>query len=251
MTEIMESDITYSCCLPRLPPEIPKMPVRDRTGTWKLLDASCGRCRNITSLFELRVLREHFLAFRTATAMPTRRPKERPRTLTQRVIAEGRASSHELLPEDHPAPLIFPIFPPPTGFASAPENRIRAIAVECRSGKGRVEALAAQTGADQWTFPFAEAETFARFIGKVGYCFAVGCFGMDIVNDACVRPFIREGGGGIAAWVGCRIAPVEGGPPMVGKHEFRAVIGRDELYVDVCLFELPSSPIYTVIVGRP
>jgi hypothetical protein len=75
----------------------------------------------------------------------------------------------------------------------------------------------------------------------------VGTFGLDIINDECIRPFIRKGGGGIAAWVGCRVDQDEG--PMDGRHHLSAAAGG-VLFVDVRLFAISNSPVYTVIVGR-
>jgi hypothetical protein len=171
-------------------------------GTWKLLEASCKDCRDTTSLFELRVLRRHFRDARTALQMPTRRPNERPQELMQRIIVGGETLSYTLKPENHPGQLVFPIFPPPTGFADSRKHRVvEVVDVRVASRKGRLEALTAQTQAQKWTFPVAEPETFARFIGKIGYCFGVAIFGLHIVNDDSVRPFIRGGGGGIATWV--------------------------------------------------
>jgi hypothetical protein len=219
-------------------------------GAWKLLDASCNVCRDTTSLFELRVLRRHFWDARTVLQMQTRRPKERPQALTQRVVVDGETQSHSLKPEHHPGQLVFPIFPPPTGFADTRKDRqVEVVDVRLASRKGRLEALTAETRAEKWTFPVAEPETFARFIGKIGYCFGVGVFGHDIMNDDSVRPFIRDGGGGIATWVGTRDAPDEG-PDDGGHHVSAAVAASGELVVYVRLFSVQNSPVYMVIVGR-
>jgi len=218
-------------------------------GKWLLLEASCPRCRDATSLVERRVLREQFIGARTVLDMPTRRKRERPTVLEQKLVAGDRHIALSLRPSDHPAPLAFPIFPPPTGrvdVTAASESFLTGIRVATR--QGRLEALVATTGADKWTYPFAGAETFARFVAKVGYCFAVGSFGLDAIAEHYVRPFIVEGGVGIFSWVGC--SPILADRTPDGGHHLSAVISDDVLSSEVQFFGIPGAPIYSVIVGR-
>ena len=88
-------------------------------GTWKLLEASCPRCRDATSLLELRVLRQHFHALRTVTGMPTRRKGERPSRLRQDVTVAGERLSLSLSKDEHPAPILFQVFGPPAALLGA------------------------------------------------------------------------------------------------------------------------------------
>src|SRR5262245_27323795 len=113
-------------------------------GTWILQAASCGRCRDITSRIELQVLREHSLALRTVTEMPTRRKGERPKSLRQKLIAKGAPVSLDLDPSQHPAQLAFPIFAPPAGFADT-TAAVKLLTIRVASRRGRLERLAEET----------------------------------------------------------------------------------------------------------
>lgn len=215
-------------------------------GTWTLLDASCGDCRDTTSKIERIVLREHFFAVRTVTGMPSRRKASRPSKLPQKLEAAHGKMSVDLELDSHPAPLVFPFFAasPPEGGNDTP-LRYRTLRVAPR--RGRLEEFAAQTNAEKWTIPCADPETFARFLAKVGYCFAVGSFGLENIREHYVRPLIRTGGPGIARWISSADPPssVEND----GAHHLSAEVENNEIIARIRLFAIPGSPIYSVIVG--
>lgn len=218
-------------------------------GEWLLLSASCKECRDITSRLELVVQRQHFLAVRTVAELPTRRKRERPHVLRQKLETPQGPVELSLPLDQHPAPLVLPVFPPPLGEAAAGAGlspSYRSLRVAGR--KGRLENIARATGAQKWTFPCAEPPLFARFLAKVAYCFAVGSYGIDGFAEHFVRQHVRADLPGLAAWVGCAEEDVAFTPN--GGHHLSTVVERGIVRVDVRLFALPGAPTYTVLVGR-
>ncbi len=87
-------------------------------GEWTLGKASCGLCRDITSRFEVDLLRRALLPGRTALRMRTKRPRERPTHLPIRVRDAGIEVRVDVPVEDYPAAIAFPVFAPP-GYVRA------------------------------------------------------------------------------------------------------------------------------------
>lgn len=218
-------------------------------GQWKLLSASCKTCRDITSHLEGVVQRQHFLAVRTVVELPTRRKHERPKVLAQKLQTSSGPVELSLPPDQHPAPLVLPVFPPPLGEAfsdSCGEPSYRSLRVATR--KGRLENIVRTSEAKKWTFPCAEPPLFARFLAKVAYCFAVGSYGIDGFSKHFVREHVRAALPGLAAWVGC--AAEEPSFSAHGGHQLSTVVERGIVRVSMRLFAIPGAPTYSVLVGR-
>ena len=218
-------------------------------GEWKLIAASCGRCRDTTSHLELVIQREHFLAVRTAASLPTRRKHERPTMLAQKLGTPNGAVELLLPIDQHPAALVLPVFPPPLGesarAAGAPMT-YRSLRVAKRDG--RLADIVRATGAQEWTFPCADPPLFARFLAKVAYCFAVGSYGIDKITEHFVRPHVLAELPGLSAWVGCSDEAVSFTPN--GGHHLATIVEDDVIRVEIRLFAVPGTPTYTVLVGR-
>jgi hypothetical protein len=81
-------------------------------GDFVFRDASCGRCRDITSRDELHCARGIFGALRIAHEFPTRRKNERPTHVTIEVESGENLEKVEVPVEGAPtSPLFAPIFP--------------------------------------------------------------------------------------------------------------------------------------------
>lgn len=217
-------------------------------GTWKLIDASCGDCRDATSKIERIILREHFLAVRTVTRMPTRREAGRPAKLSQKLEGASGKMTLDLELESHPAPLVFPLFESSPVGADDNDLPLKYHALRVARRKGRLEEIAATTSADKWTLPCADPDTFARFLAKVGYCFAVGSFGLENIAEHFVRSFIKTG----RPTIGKRLRSTD--PPAQaindGAHHLSVEVEDGDIISRVRLFAIRGSPIYSVVVGR-
>ncbi len=218
-------------------------------GKWELLSASCKECRDITSQLELVVQRQHFLALRTVAKMPTRRKRERPSVLGQKLETPEGPVELSLPTDQHPAPLVLPVFPPPLGEAASESGiapSYRSLRVARR--RGRLENIVRATGAQKWTIPCAEPPLFARFLAKVAYCFAVGSYGIDGIERHFVRQHVRADLPGLAAWVGGVDEEVAFTPN--GGHHLSTVVEGGIVRVAMRLFAIAGAPTYTVLVGR-
>lgn len=109
-------------------------------GEWKLLAASCPRCSRTTSAVERHVSREHLVACRTVLGLPTYHPKRRPKALPQAIMRGKTRLELSLAPESHPAPVVLPVFDPPTfvtGQETPPVPSARRVRVIARRTKIR------------------------------------------------------------------------------------------------------------------
>jgi hypothetical protein len=89
-------------------------------GNFILPKASCSKCAAITSLFERRVLRGFMLSARTVAALPTRRKKERPTSLSMKVGSADSLNDVDLPVAKYPALLQLPRLGPPGLLSGRP-----------------------------------------------------------------------------------------------------------------------------------
>lgn len=83
-------------------------------GTAVLRNASCPSCAEITSRFELDIARFQLGAFRVRAHLPTRHPKERPKTLSLELLnKDGSRRILKVDPYEHPSTLMLPDLPEP------------------------------------------------------------------------------------------------------------------------------------------
>ena len=218
-------------------------------GTWQLLKASCGVCQRITSQIERHVSREHFLAVRTAAGFPTYHPSKRPKTLPQRITVEGQARDLAMAPEDHPAPILLIEFDPPAFLTGNDVPEVPVVTQGHLIARGRkIEKLRSETGASSYSVPLPDRVHYARFIAKIGLCFAVAAIGLDRFQDFFVRGAILGRTTDVAKWVGC--VPSEQWTGVEGAYECVTVLAGDIVQVAVRLFGMLQGPEYRVVVGR-
>lgn len=87
----------------------------------------------------------------------------------------------------------------------------------------------------------------AQLIAKIGYGFAIACFGAKIINTAYVLPSILGQSEDIGRWVGCIS---ERHPPSTNLHEMKLGLDRNHIIrASVRLFAKYGGPEYLVIVG--
>lgn len=218
-------------------------------GEWELKNASCVECCKATTLIERHIAREHLLAFRTAAQLPTYRPKKRPKTLNQKVSGVGGTTIISLMPAQHPASLVLPIFEPPghlSGRAAGPFPLLRSVRVISRGAK--VRSLSKSTSADGFTVPVPDRGLFPRFLAKVAVGFAVGCVGVNGLDEIFVLDTILGKRADAGRWVGgTHHQPIKAGS---GVHELTSTVENGILSVTVRLFSFLNTPEYSVIVGR-
>jgi len=160
------------------------------TGVWKLVAASCEPCARITSAFERSVLRESFLATRTALDFRTYLRKRRPASLPLEVDRGRGAETLHLPIEDHPAILGLPRFPLSSWIvARSSTSGIETIRVQ-QAHFGTLDPVSfiqkyaglGLTG----SVPLVDAVAFARMLAKIAYSYCVGLFGFAPPSSGCL-----------------------------------------------------------------
>jgi hypothetical protein len=113
----------------------------------------------------------------------------------------------------------------------------------------KLQALAALHSADAMTTRYPDPQTFARFIAKIAYAFAVGCFGLEdclrmpvlgniLVADDTIYQFV-----GNDPAVTCTSAE--------GEHDLAVARSGDTRLVFVRLLAALGSPEYVVRLDAP
>ena len=179
-------------------------------GKLTLLNASCKRCRDITSRFEGAVLHNMFFAARAAMASPTRRPEERERRQRIRIERKGKIEKVEALWQDQWKIVELPIFPVPAHIDGQPYSAgIEMISKDTFELLERGEDVARRYGAERMVPRDYRPEDFARFIAKMGYGYAVAAYGLDLFvacvgrPSSYVLPALLGERDDIGRWVGC------------------------------------------------
>lgn len=227
-------------------------------GRYVLPSSSCEKCAKITSSFEQKVLRGFMLNARTASNMPTRRRKERPKTLTLEFEKEGKREIIGLLPNEHPGLLHLPILEEPgflTGYKLKEGMTVKGLET-IQFGKNpylvahklNASSIISTTDVDIWAF--------ARLLAKIGYCMAVSSIGLIPREKVPVLPFIMGESKNAPMWIGSSIyqLSVESQKPM---HAMGLVLldipntSRKALVARIKLFAHSGATGYQVYIYEP
>jgi hypothetical protein len=232
-------------------------------GRWVLPKASCANCAGKTSAFEQTCQRTMFGPLRMYYDLPTRRPKERPKTipLKVKVSADADWSFIDVDQDIYPFLILFPCLPMPdelSGYTTLGERGAAARQLWIRGASFRdgiqihVEALAAELKvvAIEPSGTFRGAEFF-RMLAKIAHAFALAEGG-----KASFSPFLTPiiSGADVsncAQYIGGLLYTEPAVPPLhelsVGSH----TCNRPEVVtVRIRLLAALETPTYYVAVGR-
>ncbi|MBR1209016.1 hypothetical protein [Bradyrhizobium sp. JYMT SZCCT0180] len=220
--------------------------------------SSCQKCAKITGKIEQHCLRGMFGNFRIAIGAPTRRPKERPKTISVRAgrLSDDRSRVDDIktLEIDPTDIIMLPSFTFPA--AGILEGRDPAADIEYRVNIHRMDDRAIefcrQHGAIESTLinPMA----FLRMAAKIAHSYAVAELGLG-----SFRPFLldlilcrtQELNVGLR-WIGCEPAAP---PPAadlfsLSYNKFILASGERFVIVHLRLFPFFNTPLYHVVVGE-
>lgn len=225
--------------------------------------ASCTVCAGKISSVERTCLRTMFGPLRMYYGLPTRRPKDRPKTLPLKVKLTPDAdwSFIEVDREIFPFLILFPFLDIPdelAGVAVAGDRSAKVQTLWTRGASFRdgliehLDKLAADLRVNA-IMPEAtvSAPDFFRLLAKVAYAFAVAELGLDAF-EPCLIPLIRDG-------VTSNAMQYVGGmrqeePPLGRLHELALIQWSGHLQstvtVKVRLLAALGTPTYFVVVGR-
>lgn len=141
-----------------------------------LPQSSCRECGKITGKFEQICLRKMFGPIRTHLNLKTRRPKERPKTLSTRLFRDGEYEDADVPIEDHPFGLMaLPAFPKPGILIGQPPREGGDVSLiiwnvlEVLGTSGHQKKLNAETVSQQH---FVDLEAVTRMIAKIAHSYA-------------------------------------------------------------------------------
>lgn len=155
-----------------------------------LREASCSKCATITSRLERYCGRELFWELRLCEGFPSRRMKERPKTLPLAINFGERIEQLETPIANFPGTVAFIIWPPPgILFSEIPSEMFGASRVVSWTLKSRLNKTKAPSGAKSARIEdiAIDGRTFARAIAKIAHCHAVSELGLN-----SFRPFLPE-----------------------------------------------------------
>lgn len=224
-------------------------------GTWVLEKASCLACQNITSRFELDVLRYTLLPVRAKVDLPTRHKNKRPTEYPLTIQRGGKELTVNIPIDQYPAILALPRFKLPAYIDKRPyEKGIDLNGLyHILLGRKSLREVGKELNADSLTYTvtyrgFKGGFSFARLLAKIAYGLAVARFGVNIIDTAYVLPAILGKSDDVGKWVG-----TEGESPGITDHlhEARISVENSDIYVRIRLFAcLPGAcPEYLVVVG--
>jgi hypothetical protein len=225
-------------------------------GNWVLPKASCKKCEGITGWVEQQILRGELLHLRAALAFQTRRPSERPSTVS--ICADDR--NVEVPISDCPIVMPFIRFPIPGLLDARPSkigiDAIGTIGIRCAGPEP--EEFAKRYGFRKLSFQRTLAPAFfARMISKIAYSHAVARFGPSALVDEFVTDIILGKSERIGDIVGCVSSDLPA-PQFTHEHVLRPAVykgglsGEERLLtVQVKLFAGLPTPVYEVVLGRP
>ena len=224
-------------------------------GRFLFLQASCKECEKITSKFERKCLREMLGNFRIHSNYPTRRKKERPKSLIANIIVDGQIEAKEVPVEDHPSIIILPGFHPPGLLRGESNLKVhREVRFWFKDIQGDVQSRIKRIDAEKvrmnQAFP---AGAFFRLLAKIAHGFAIAQYGPkafkpflpDLILDHCQN---------IPDYIGNvpEDFPQDAIPEALHeiKLQRKETEGAIYLVANIQLFANLGAPIYQVVVGE-
>lgn len=169
-------------------------------------NASCPKCRDLTSKFELRVLRGFMYRARIAGNFPTRRPRKRPDHVGVTLL-DGETPRDAVLPQRSAATLLqLPMFEPPRVLVGKPRIQgINHCGMEMiHFGADIDKAVKDNQGTGFRQQDNIEWEDFVRMLAKIGYSYITGAFGLVPLEQILVLPLIQGQTNDAGNWIGSR-----------------------------------------------
>lgn len=228
-------------------------------GRWVLRKASCKECADITSRFELNVLRNLWGPARAAFGLPTRRRYINKYPLT--IERNGAKEITEIDPAECGVPLLFTHFEAPAYLSGKPFSKGIAMNGQTTHILPSTEyfknAIKAKFNPDRIEFtatykPYSPTD-FAKMLAKIAYGFAVAQNGLDGIKTPYVLDALLNKKDDIGMWVGCNADAKEF---STGVDDFEIRLNfinspKRDIVVEIKLFGKLETPTYLVVVGEP
>ncbi|MFA5452999.1 MAG: HNH endonuclease [Candidatus Methanomethylophilaceae archaeon] len=218
-----------------------------------LKKASCENCAKVTSQIEMDVLRVHFGNYRTSMDFPSRRKKEKSTTTPITVeTADGNLEEIQLNISESPNFLIIIEYDEPGIYTGRIDTGMRVTATRLIGNKEKFEKLMSdlsENNVKSIAISSTFTNSYARMIAKIAYCYAVGIYSLDNIEQNFVLPYIMDKNlSGLGRFVGC---PKEAAITSSGTgHSFRCKVEPEGLIRSrLKLFDYVDAPEYEIFVG--
>jgi hypothetical protein len=221
-------------------------------GQLALYRASCERCASVTSAIEGRALHEMFQSVRSSLRLPTRRPKKRRMKFLLDGSDDAGSKSVNLPVDQFPATASFVEFGVPWLLRGETKKGIAVVGTRLvQLGGPSLSDVGKAHGFQEVRVTHKSSPmVFARMLGKVGYCYAVGMLGLAGLQEALVLPAIFDCPDEIGQWVGASNMDDISVTLPPSAHVLRLAMWRDMVVVQIKLFAMAPTPAYMVVVGR-
>lgn len=229
-------------------------------GKWKLLKASCERCRKITSRCENNPLNKNWAEARAVLDYPSRRRDFENEIFSLEVTFKDGLKDVLKLPKSEILGLTsFLEYPLPAYFDSDNyKSGVNIIGQRLIAFGFNFEALIKKYRIKEIKYTVThKCHDFEKMVAKIGYCAAVALFGLDDFDQRFLLPALLGEEDNIGFWMGCD--PKGSFTPLIGKQRFENIIkidvlkkdGDDKNYVVARLkfFASSDAPEYIVLVG--
>lgn len=223
-------------------------------GALILPEASCRQCERIINMQIEARLAEEYAYFRAKYGLPTRRPKNRKKTVKLPSIIGGWI---DVPATEYTAPVPLYRFKTARILSGAPPiPNSHAWTMDILGGGA--EEVNLQKKYPLWTKAHIlkpQPYQFARFIAKVAYGYAVAELGIDCF-EPLANDIILGRSDNFFRFVGSEPRePPPSGWPSDGKHHFSIVVrfvrvNVGLVIVDVKLFAAAGTPVYHAVVGE-
>ncbi len=223
-------------------------------GNYVLRMASCSVCRNITSKFEMSLLRGSFSQLRAAHKLKTRRPKKRPTSFPLLIVRDGKETEVYVSASQHPMVLNMPLFPMPNLFSGLQSNPALRPSGGVVFHINKIEDVLSENLVDKFALiEELQYKDFARLLAKVAYGFLIGELGRSRVKGDYLLPIILGDTSLAGLYIGSSDKNLDAseGDPVALYQSYRLperLGGNEVAVVAVRLFpHMLQNPAYIVI----
>jgi HNH endonuclease len=213
-------------------------------------NATCERCRDLTSRVETNVLKGMMYAYRFKSGIQSR-SKKPPRTLPLFAINGDDSVKIDVLFLDYPSVLALPVFR--DFFVIGRENTYLDDLPWLAVDRDSVSGLFEKYGISSFSSPALDVRAFGQMVCKIAHCLALEYFGKNFTpyisemifsqSSDDFRKFVRSSGGQNFE-----------GPINLISHSWNfkqsEIAGAKVLRCDLNLFASYGAPIYEVLVGE-
>ena len=222
-------------------------------GNLVLPRASCAKHAKHTSNIEGRALRSAFGPLRVYLGLPTRRPRDRPKTITYTTTRGDQTEHRELPPSKHPFVLAM------WDFQKKPE-----LLLGDRSdnlGAAWVDILGPDLfpndGTKVTSSGVTDSNVISQLVAKIAHAYAATEFGHNHFRPLLIDLIFEQEKSKIISLTNKLVGGIENRqwpPASTNLHEIslevRSINGRDLIVATIRLCAFLGAPVYEIVVGE-